>query len=660
MEEKIRFSCSLDCFDVCSIIATVKDGNVIKVEGDKNHPLTQGTICEKGRKHLERLYHPERIRRPRKRINDAWIDISWEDALNEISEKLIEIKGKYGTSAVMHYNDSGYGGLGKSVDEMFFNYYGGVTVPRGSLCWAAGIKAQKYDFGNVRGHHPQDHLNAKNIIIWGRNPYNTNMHLMPYLVKAREKGVLIRVIDPIRTKTADFADEHIYVRPATDGALALGMAHIIIEEGLIDQAFIDEHVVGFEEFKNYVKGFTPDRTADITGIEKNVIRRLAVTYATQKPSCIILGYGMQRYSNGGNNVRCIDALGAITGNIGVPGGGINYANKLFSRYIGGEVEKSNSYSKVKRSFSRAKFGEFLESVKEPSIQCLFVMKANPIVQAPDINRTMEAFKQVEFKVVIDMFMTDTAQLADMVLPCTSVMEEEDIIYSSMFTPYFNYSHRVVEPPEGLLGEYEFFRCLAKKMNLKDYPDIEKEEFLRRAFEPLQNSFGVTLEDIKKGSFTIPDHQIAWKDRNFETPTGKYELYSESAEKDGLSPIPEYIEALKGEKKYPLRLITPHIKESLHSQHFAFINDIPTVHLNGKTLKVYNLRDGKIAFIESRQGKLKAIVKMDDKVGDDLLMIYQGWWHRSGSVNFLTEALHADMGEQAAYYDCFCSIEAIDD
>ncbi len=659
MEEKqIRFACSLDCFDGCSMMATVRDGKVLKIEGDKEHPLTRGSICEKGRKHLERMYHPERILKPKKRYKDTWIDISWEDALDEIAGKLLDTKEKYGASAVMYFNDSGYSGLSKSVDEMFFNYYGGVTIPRGSLCWAAGIKAQKYDFGNARSNYPEDYVNAKHIIIWGRNPYSTNMHLISLLLKARQKGANICVIDPIRTKTADFAHEHIAVKPATDGALALGMAHIIINEGLIDQEFINDYVLGFEEFKAYVRSFTPEKTAEITGISLDVIRKLAISYATTKPSCIILGYGMQRYVNGGNNIRCIDALGAITGNIGISGGGVNYANKLFSSYIGGEVEKSASYSKATRSFSKVKMGEFLESVKEPPIKCLFVMKANPIVQAPDINRTMEAFRKVEYKVVIDMFMTDTAQLADLVLPCTSVLEEEDIIFSSMFTNYCNYSHRVVEPPEGLIGEYDLYRRLARKMNLQDYPDIDQEEFLCRAINPLKESFGITLEDMKKGSSTIPNQQIAWRDRRFETPSGKFELYSTTALQDGLSPLPSYIEATSGEREFPLRLITPHLKDSLHSQHFAFIDNIPTVYMNRNTLNAYNLVEGEKAVVESKQGSIKVIVKTNNGVGEQILMIYQGWWHKSGSVNFLTEALHSDMGEQAAYYDCFCRIKAI--
>ncbi|MDF2548877.1 MAG: hypothetical protein K0R93_3775 [Anaerosolibacter sp.] len=653
--EMIKFTCPMDCFDACGMIAAVQDGRVIKVEGDPAHPLTKGYVCEKGKKHLERIYHPERLKKPMKRVGDGWFEISWEEAIDEISDKLIEIKRNYGTTAVLHCSDAGYGGLSKSVDNMFFNYYGGVTVSRGSLCWSAGIQGQKYDFGDNRGHHPKDHLNAKTIIIWGRNPYNTNIHLMEYLAQAKKQGTHIILIDPIRTKTASVASEHVYIKPSTDGALALGMAHVIIDKGLVDQGYINQHVKGYEAFKDHAADFTPERVEAITGIDQETIKRLAIAYATNKPSCIIVGYGLQRYINGGNNVRCIDALGAITGNIGIPGGGVNYANKSISRYIQGEVVKSEDFIKNQRTYSKTKLGEFLETAQTPAIGCVFVTKSNPLVQVPNIHRTMEAFKKVDFKVVIDMFMTDTAKLADIVLPCTSILEEEEVIYSSMFSPYVSYSSRAVEPPEGIMGEYEFFRRLAKKMEIKAYPDMDQAEFLKKAIQPLLDAYEITLDQIKDSYFTIPEREVPWQDGKFETPTGKFELYSEIAMKEGANPLPAYIPALAGDREFPLRLLTPHCKKSLHSQHFAFTSKLPVVYMNEKTFAAHGLLKDGLIKIESKQGALIAKSEVDDSIGDEILMIYEGWWHKSGSVNILTEDIISDIGEQAAIYDCFCKI-----
>ena len=654
--KKIQFACPLDCFDGCTLTAEVADGKVLGIEGKKDHPLTKGYICKKGAAHLERMYHPDRLLSPLKKTVTGWQEISWEDALEEVSEKLNDIKSQYGTLAVLHYYDSGYCGLSKMADKMFFNYYGGVTVPRGSLCWGAGIAAQKYDFGESRGHHPKDHLNAKTILLWGRNPYNTNLHLMEYLTQAKQQGTKIILIDPIKTKSAQIAAEHIAIKPGTDGALALGMAHHLIASGMINQQFIQNHVVGYEDYETYVKTFTLEKAAAVTGIDADTIRQLAEDYGKDQPACIILGYGLQRYSNGGSTIRCIDALGAITGNIGISGGGVNYGNRLIADYIDGEVSKSASAVENHRSFSRTFLGEYLEKENNPPIKAVFVTKSNPLVQGPNLEKTIRAFEKIEYKVVFDLFMTDTAKRADLIIPCTHIMEEEDLLLSSMFSPYLNYSEKVVEPRNGIIGEYEFFRALAKKMNLSQYPDIEKEEFLKRAVKPLEEAFRLTFEDLKNNFFTVENREIAWEDRNFATPSGKYELYSKRAEEEGLCPLPQYSPPLEGEIQYPLRLITPHPKDSLHSQHFAFTKEIPVVYIHSITADQYRLAQDDLARVTSKQGSLLVKVAVDDHVGRDLLMIYEGWWHQSGSVNFLTEALISDMGEQAAYYDCFCNIQ----
>ena len=240
----------------------------------------------------------------------------------------------------------------------------------------------------------------------------------------------------------------------------------------------------------------------MTGVSPDTITWLAQAYAEQKPAGIIIGYGLQRYGNGGNAVRSIDALGAITGNIGVGGGGVNYANRFFPDYIGGDFKKSQARALKRRTFSIARLAEYLAAEDKPPIRCIFVSKANPLVQGPDINRTAAAFAAIDFKVVIDLFMTDTARSADLVLPCTSVLEEEDIIHSSMFSPYVNYSGRAVLPPEGVMGEYEIFRALADRMRLPDYPRYGRRKFLEQAIGPLTEAYGVNVEDLKQAPFTF--------------------------------------------------------------------------------------------------------------------------------------------------------------
>ncbi len=246
MQKQVKFACPLDCFDACSLIASVENGRVVRIKGGRDHPLTRGMICSKGRQLLERLYHPHRLLSPFKKKGRGWSKISWDQAICEIADQLTTIKQDFGTRAVLHYADAGYGGIIKSVNELFFNCYGGVTVPRGSLCWGAGMAAQKYDFGAALGHSPDELGDANVIIIWGRNPADTNPHLIRYLHQARKKGAIVILIDPIRTATANLADIHLCVRPATDGALALGVANLIIERGWMDQDYIHDHVLGFK------------------------------------------------------------------------------------------------------------------------------------------------------------------------------------------------------------------------------------------------------------------------------------------------------------------------------------------------------------------------------------------------------------------------------
>jgi anaerobic selenocysteine-containing dehydrogenase len=656
MKKDVRFSCPLDCFDACGLVATVVGDRVVDIRGDRRHPLTAGACCGKGRRLLQRLYHPQRLATPKRRHRDGWHDISWQQAVDEIADKLGRCISEHGSASILHYSGSGYGGLIKKIDTIFFDCLGGVTVPRGSLCWGAGTAAQTYDFGAVRGHHPRDIAGAQTILLWGRNPVDTHPHLTAPIRQARRNGAAVILIDPRRSASAVLADDHLAVRPATDGALALAMAHVIIHNGWHDTDFLKSRVVGFDAFRRAVQAFPPDRAAVLTGIAADRIERLARQYAFGKPATVIVGYGLQRYANGGNTVRCIDALGAVTGNIGVSGGGVNYANHAFGRFIAGPFRRNRALDRNRRTFSVARMGEFLSTENNPPIRCAFVSKVNPLVQMPDLGKTVAAFDGVDFKVVFDMFMTDTAAHADLVLPCTSVLEEEDVVFTSMFSPYINYSRQAVNPPPGVLSEFEVYRRLADAMAVPDFPRMQRRDFLQAAIGPLTEAYGIGLDELEQGPFALPDTGVPWRDGRFETPSGKYELYSERARADGLSALPAYLPPPEADSAYPLRLITPHWRKSMHSQQFAFIATPPVVYANPGTLQRCGLRPDDRVRVCTPQGALRATVNSDDGVADAMVFIHQGWWHRSGAVNVLTNDGLSDMGEQAAYYDCFCRLE----
>jgi anaerobic selenocysteine-containing dehydrogenase len=659
MTERIRFACPLDCFDVCGLMATVSGGRVTRIQGDPDHPVTRGKVCIKGKKLLERLYHPARLQTPLKKKDGDWIPLTWNAAMDEIAEKLERIKSTFGSTAILHYSDAGYGGLAKTADRLFFNHFGGVTIPKGSLCWAAGMAAQKYDFGAARGHHPEDIARADTIVLWSRNPVHTNVHLVGFINQARKKGATVILIDPRRSASAAVADLHVPVRPGSDGALALGMGKLLLDNGWEDADFIRDRVTGFETFRHYLDGIDLADITRMTGVDTEHLQALTKTYACGGPAAIVVGYGLQRYTNGGNTVRCIDALGALTGNIGISGGGVNYANQYMARYIGGELAASEKAAVNRRDFSLPRLAEFLETAAAPPIKGIFITKANPLVQMPDTRRTTAAFAGVDFKVVCDMFMTDTARHADIVLPCTSILEEEDIVASSMFSPCLNYSRQAVAPPDGIIGEFDFFRRLAKRMGLEGYPDIDQQTFLKRAVKPLEDAFGITWASIQRSYVTLPGNRIPWQAGKFLTPSGKFELVSRKAAADGHPPHPVLAAPETAPATYPLRLLTPHTRASMHSQHFAFEESLPTAYLCSATLRAHGVTAGQTARLSSPAGSLQVAIACDDGVLPGVVVVYQGRWHKSGSVNTLTGIRVSDMGNNAAYNECFCRIEGRD-
>lgn len=653
---QVKVACPLDCFDACGLVATVVGGRVVKLTGDRDHPLTRGRICIKGKRLLTRLYHPQRLTRPLRKRNGRFVPITWEDALAEMAEQLETVRRAYDSRSVLHFSYAGHGGVKKMIDQVFFNCFGGATVSRGSLCCGAGIAAQVYDFGAARGHDPEDAPNARTILLWGRNPAVTSPHLLPILQRARRGGTQVVLIDPLKTASARLCDRHVAPRPATDGALALGMAHVIVADRLLDEPYVRAHVHGFDAFTATLGAFAPERAAALTGVPADDIVSLARTYAAAKPAAIIVGYGLQRYGNGGATVRCIDALGALTGNIGIPGGGVNYANRGIADFIGGDLAASDQRVTRRRTFSIARLAAFLESADAPPVRFMLVSKANPLVQVPNLQRTLQAFERVPFKVVIDHFMTDTARHADLVLPCTAIMEDEDLIFTSMYSPYLNYSARAVDPPPGVRSEYDLFQELARRLNLDGFPLVPAEVFLERALQPLHAAYGLTLDQLREGCFKLPERDIPWQNGRFATPSGRYELFSARAQAAGHDPLPVFVAPPGGDPAHPLRLLTPHHRDSMHSQHFAFVDRRPTAHVHPRTVQRQGLAAGVPATVRSPLGSLRVTLHADERVAENVVMIYQGWWHQSGSVNVLTADRVSDMGEQAAYYDCFCRLE----
>jgi anaerobic selenocysteine-containing dehydrogenase len=659
-EIKISTSCTLDCWDSCSILATVSDNKIISLKGDNRNHITGNVLCAKGMRYMDMINHPDRIREPLIKEKNGWKRASWEEALDLVASKLHELRETYPTTALLHCNHAGNVGLLKKVENRFFSAYGGVTAAIGSLCVGAGSEGQRYDFGKSLSHEISDVVNSKTIIIWGRNPMDTGLHLVPFLKEAKRRGAYIIVIDPLETNTVKLADMHISPLPGTDGALALTMANILIERGLIDKEFIDKYVVGFDEFRSYIKDFTLEKGAKISSVPMEDIEVLVDKYGKSKPSSIIIGFGIQRYTNGGYTVRTIDALGAITGNIGIGGGGVNYNNSRMNDYVDHELLSGDTLRKHHRVFSRPKMAEFIETAEDPKVEIIFTTRANPLTQFMDSNRMARAFEKVGFKVTIDMFMTDTANLSDVVLPCRHFLEEDNIICPPSNHNYINYCNKVIEPNPWIPSELLIWNELAKRLKLENFPIENSEWWIEKALKPMTDLTGITIDDIKSGPIIVPGATpVAWDDKNFQTPSGKYELYSNLAKSQGFEPLPVYKSIdMEPNEEYPFYLLTPHTKDSLNSQHFVLVDEkqLPIVYIHSETGSKMDIRNGSVAEVFTDTGSLDCVVEYNDSIRRDILMIYQGWWiQRLGGVNRLISERYSDMGNNAAYYECICNI-----
>lgn len=659
MTKTVRVSCPMDCFDLCRFVVTVKGSQLMEIKGDPDHPLTRGVICPKGRNLLVRHHHPERLRHPMVRRKSGFVPVSYGEILDRVSDTLTTIHDADGPAGVLNYASDGYGGVKNRIQSIFFNCLGGDTRFSGSLCWGAGMAAQSFDFGTARGHLPQDVRHSDRVIVWGRNPKATNLHFFHLLKQLEKNGIPIVVIDPIRSDTASALGTHIAVKPGTDGALALSMAHVVIRENLFDVNFARDHVLGFDPFSLYVKEFDPDTGARITGVPADVIRNLARDYATSKAPGIWMGYGLQRYGNGGNAVRCIDALAAVCGHVGRPGTGANYASRSLAPLLNQPEKNSLARVKHSRTFPAPLLGEFLDTATDPPISAVFVAGGNPLNQSPDLNRVVRGFSCIPFKVVFDHFMTDTARHADVVLPVATVFEQTDLFATSMYSHVLNYSQKAVDPPETLMPEFEFYLALAEYMGVNTMGFNSSEQYLAQCAAPLLKTLNMDpdmgLDQLAHAYLRLPGHDVPWADKQFDTPSGKVEIYSRTAETSGLSPLPRFIPPCRPEDAFSLRLLTCKTTKSLHSQQFAFEDGLPGVHVNKNTAALFGIQESETVRISTRQGTLTARLVVDEAICDGTAFMHQGWWHKSGAVNFLTRAGLSDMGEQAAFYDTFCTL-----
>ncbi|MFT4414576.1 molybdopterin-dependent oxidoreductase [Fredinandcohnia humi] len=662
-----KSACPLNCWDSCGFVVEVENGKIVKIDGDKEHPITKGKICGRGRMLEARTNSSERILYPLKRVGDEFHRISWEQALSEISEKLSDIKHTYGTTAVLHSHDYANGGLLTKVAERFFNCYGGATELIGSICWGSGIEAQNWDFGNACSHAPEDIYNSKNIIIWGRNVTRTNMHLFGYLQEVKKKGAKIIVIDPIYNGTAKIATSYIPIQPGMDGFLAIGMMKEMLRLHIEDKEFIENHTKGYTDLVHLLDSITIEEVVTLTNVPRETITELATIYC-DGPTATYMGLGMQRYANGGNTIRLIDALVAVSGNVGIPGGGANFGNTQVGQSFDSPALTLPQRKSATRQFTMMEQAERILSATEPPIKMVMVSCGNPLTQVPNTNLVKEAFKSVETVVVLEQFMTDTARLADYILPSATVFEEEDIYYSSMYHHFVNYGPKLVEAPGEVKSDVWVWTELANRLGFGEDFAYSREEFIKMGLGSLQDQ-GITLEALKEVShLPLPVKLVPWFDKEFSTSSGKFEFTSSLGEVKGYDgrlklsyPRESSFSNKELASKYPFTLLTIHPLRSNHSQHYHLIESMQyiKVEISKDVAEKKGLQSNDEVKVYNDRGEITGKVHILQESSPNIICIDEGQWHIfGGSVNNLTSHEISDNGLGSTLYDCLVAIEKI--
>jgi anaerobic selenocysteine-containing dehydrogenase len=623
--------CNRDCPDVCSIVATVEDGRVTKLGGDKDHPITQGFLCPRTSQYLKRQYSPDRLTTPLIRRDGRLEPASWDAALDLIAGTLTAIKRESGPAAIFHYRSAGAMGYVKHVTSYFFELFGPVTDRRGDICSGAGEWAQTTDFGDFEANDASDLLAARQILVWGRNVYVSWIHLVPVLREARARGIGLTLIDPVHHRTAELCERVWQPRPGGDFALAMATARLLFE-----RAWTDPDAARWCDQLDAFRGLAMAKPVAAWCRDADLPEAAADDLACKlhdRPATILVGWGMGRRLNGAGIVRALDALGAITGNVGVPGGAVSFEVKRRRA-----IDLSFISGNAPRFITEPLLGEQILAAKDPPIRAVWITAGNPVAMLPDSATTARALETRELVVVVDAFLTDTAERAHVVLPTTTLLEDDDLL-ASYGHHHIGASSPVVPRPDNVRSDLEIIQALAGRVGLARELAGDARAWKRRLLGKLA-PHGITLEQLEQhGPVKHPlAPQPVFEGRRFSTPTGRANLMTEPPPAPAV-PSPEF----------PLFLLSLSTDRAQASQ-WARPLDGPlevTVH----PAAAAGLPDGALARLESAIGSITVRVRHDPAQRSDVALVPKGGRFRAGQcANALIRARLSDHGEGAALSD----------
>jgi anaerobic selenocysteine-containing dehydrogenase len=671
--EVVKAVCPHDCPDTCSMLVTVEDGRAVRIAGDPDHPVTQGFLCTKVNKYLERTYHEGRLLYPQIRVGakgeGKFRRASWDEALNLIAERLHGVIATDGPQAILPYSYAGTMGLlqGEGMDRRFFHALGASLLDR-TICATAGAEAMNLTYGTRMGTDIEHLGAAKLVLLWGTNTLTSNPHLWPFVRQAHDNGAKTICIDPIRTRTAAACDEHIAIRPGTDAALALAMMHVLFRDGHADLDYLASLTVGWEKLRERaLSEYSPERVAKICRIDAATIERLATLYGTTRPTFIRLNYGLQRHAGGGSAVRAIGILPAVTGAWNDVGGGCLLSTSGTFRLNTGALARFDLSPPGTRTINMTRLGEALTVTNDPPVKALVVYNSNPGSIAPDRENVLRGLRREDlFTVVLEHFQTDTADYADVLLPATTQLEHEDL-HKAYGHLYLMYNRQAIEPLGESLPNTEIFRRLAAAMNLSDPCLRDSDEAMMR--QTLEGQ-PVTLEELKERAYVRLDlgtPHLPWRDgAHVPTPSGKIEIESPSVAALGLDPLPLYIPPYESEerdpelvRRYPLALLSPPAHEFLNS---TFVNVAslrrsagkPTLEIHADDANARGITAGQRVSIFNDRGTFSAEAVITDRVRPGVVSAPSVWWAKlttdNRNANHTTSQALTDIGRGATFYD----------
>ena len=717
MKRVVHAACPHDCPDACAVLITVEDGRATKIQGDPEHPVTRGFLCAKVAKYLDRVYSPDRVLYPMRRVGpkgpvagdgaratQSWQRISWDEALDEIATRFRGIVAEFGSEAILPYSYGGTLGTlnGSTMDRRFFHRLGASQLDR-TICSAAGEAGVISVLGMKLGTEPEQFRHSRYIIAWASNIHGNNVHLWPFITEARRNGAKLVVIDPYRTRTAQCANWYLPINPGSDAALALGMMHVIIGENLHDEDYVSKYTLGFEQLREKVKGYSPEKVAQWTGISAGDIRKLAREYATTHPAAIRLNYGIQRSERGGMATRAVVMLPCITGSWKEVGGGLQMslsgAFALNEKELKRKDLMKTALGRDARTVNMVELGRVLNNVDDQPVKALFVYNSNPAAVCPNHNDVVRGLLRPDlFTVVHEQFFTDTTDYADIVLPATTFFEHKDL-QKSYGHYYLQISNQAIEPLGECRSNVEVFRQLALRMGFEEacfHESVDEmidlalnsddrwlqgidrsgleQGYARLKFEGSENEDSRPAElrsarpDQKSGP-TKQEPFLPFARGFFRTSSGKAEFYSESLKAQGLDPVVDYTppaESRHGSKAnmFPLELLARKADNFLNST----FSNLPSVQemeepglleISAPDACTRGIVEGDRVRVFNKRGEIHLKARVDGKVQPGVVSATLNWAKYASkfqSINALTSEKLTDMGNSATFYSVLVEVE----